>query len=852
MAITQTGTSTSQVLFTVATNGVICFVFVTCFVVLRLKFPRIYAPKTLAYVSAAPGDRPPELPKDPFSWLWSVLTVRKDRVIKHCGLDGFFFLRYLWMMGCAFLVAVTSWVVLLPVNGTNGHHHKGLDQLSISNISDPNRYYAHVFISWLIYGGVMFMINREMFYYNSLRTAALSSPRYAAKRSSRTVMFRFVPDEMLDTKQFYKMFDGVKRIYISRTNRKLEALIVKRTNMVSSLERVENKLLKMAVQAKLKAEKKGETIEGNLVDSYVPEKKRPKVNIGGTLWGRNKVDAIGHYLEEIPKLNHEIRQLQKHYRKNRPKNSLIVEFETQYAAQIALQTVVSHEPNKFIPTDIGFEPADVVWLNLRMFTLEATARKLISYAAMGALIVLWAIPVAFVGSISSMDTLMKTFPWLGFFKNLPDWAQGVVSGLLPTLLLSALMFMLPIFIRTAAQVAGSPTSQKIEDYTQKVYMVFQIVNGFLVAALMSSVVATVQKIIDHPDSAMQMLASQLPLSSNFYIAYLALNAFTIAGGTLFQVVSLILFYVLGNLLDRTVRAKWTRFTTLDSMLWGTSYPAYTLLAVITLVYAVISPIILLFGAFTFFMIYIAYAHNMIYCMGQSADGRGIYYPNALSQTISGIYLGQICLLGLCAVGKGWGAIVLAFIGLVVTVMWHVRMNHTYNRMEGYIPLDAMRSLDGTTPTPSFNGTTEYEKKVLSRPRKGVLKENEDHAELERELEDDVKHPIVPLLADRDFKERGNYNWFIRYFRYDVFKNFRHAMLDLPQSYFDSYPEEADDKHAYSSPAASAACPAVWIPRDPMGLSAIELDRLQKVVKASDENASFNEKGEIVYTGPAPN
>lgn len=855
----QTGTSTSQVLVTVLANGVICAVFVTCFIVLRLKFTRIYSPKTMLK-SIPEQDRPQPLPKDPFLWLWVILTEPPQTLIKQCGLDGYFFLRYLWIMGCCFTGGILTWIVLLPVNATNGNHKKGFDQLSISNVNQGSRYYAHVLISWIFYGLVIFTLERELYYYNSLRTAALALPHYAAKRSSRTVLFRFVPDEMLDTKLMYKLFDGIKRIYISRTTRKLDSLIIKRQNMVMALERAENKLLKLAMKQKLKAEKKGETITPvDDISAYVPEKKRPRINIGGKIFKRHKVDAITHYIEEIPKLNKEIAHLQRNYHKKRPKNSLIVEFETQEYAQLAYQLVISHTPGQFVGAEIGFEPGEVVWNNLRIFSFEQSARTILASAAMIALIVLWAIPTGFVGSIASIDTLLKTFKWLSFIKRLPGWLQGVVSGLLPTFLLAILMFMLPIFIRTAAQVRGATTKQRIEDFTQKVYMVFQVVNGFLVAALMSSVTAAVKKIIDHPEEAMHMLAAQLPLSSNFYISYLALNAFTIAGGTLFQIVNLILFYVLGSTLDKTVRQKWTRYVSLDSMAWGTTFPTYTLLVVITLTYAIISPIILIFGAFTMFMVYIAYCHNLVYCLGFAPDGRGMYYRNAVSETMIGIYLGQICILGIAVFGKGWGAIVLAVIGLVVTILWHLHLNKTYHHQLKYVSMDAMRPLDGITDTPSAKGPTEYVAKVVNKSRghaskTNLLLEHQENKDLKQELQEDVGNQatqIVPLLADRDFKEIGFYNPLVRYFRFDIFANFRHAKTDLPPDYYDDPAPEADDRHAYDSPLALAKCPGVWIPRDPMGLSDIEVARLATAVEASNKNAAFNEKGEIYFTGPNP-
>ncbi|KAG7775522.1 hypothetical protein KL922_004172, partial [Ogataea haglerorum] len=59
------------------------------------------------------------------------------------------------------------------------------------------------------------------------------------------------------------------------------------------------------------------------------------------------------------------------------------------------------------------------------------------------------------------------------------------------------------------------------------------------------------------------------------------------------------------------------------------------------------------------------------------------------------------------------------------------------------------------------------------------------------------------------------------------------------------------KHAYDLPDRSAACPTLWIPRDPMGLSSKEIKNLNGAIKVSDENAHFDERGKIVWTGPPP-
>ncbi|CAI5757281.1 unnamed protein product [Candida verbasci] len=860
MEVASSSTSTSTVISTLVANFVLFSIFVTCFLILRLKFKRIYSPKS-SFDLVDEEKKPEPLPKDPFRWVYILLTKPDSFILQQAGLDGFFFLRYLKNFATLFLFGLLTYIILLPINASNGMGNEGFDQLSIANVKHQQRYYAHVFVGWIWYGCVIFVIYRELFFYNSLKNVVLSSPKYAKKLSSRTVLFQGVPDSLLDEKQIFKLFSGIKRIYVARTNRKLEAKVQERAAFVNRLEIAENKLLKMAVKSKLKADKKGEVLEPvDDIRAYVPEKKRPRTKKGGFF--SKKVDTIRFCQEKIPELDVEVKQLQKKFRHSMPLNSIFVEFENQYYAQLAYQSTLHHNPMRMSPAYIGIEPSDIQWSNMRIFWWERITRKALALAALVASIIFWAIPVAFVGVISNITYLTDKLPWLRWILNLPDQLYGIVTGILPTAMLAVLMMLLPMFIRAMAKIAGMPSYQSIELYTQNAYFGFLMVNGFLVTALASSATATVTKIVEQPTSAMSVLATNLPKSSNFYISYLTLQGLSVAGASLFQVVGLFLYYILGYILDNTVRKKWNRFSGLGTIAWGTVFPLFTQLASITLVYSIISPLILVFAMCAFFLIYIAYCHNITYCFIEAPDARGQHYPRALFQTFTGIYLGQVCLLGIFAVGEGWGPIVLQAIGIGATVFIHLNLNHAFDHLLTVVPIDCMRALDGKSSTPSYSGPSEYQTKILNRKKqseKEYLKEKKEQEQIKSDLinntdveanVDDV-NTLVPLLADRDFKTIESKNPIIRFIRPDVFLNYRHVKQILPATY-NIEPEVSDDKHAYDAPFISAKIPGVWIPKDSMGLSDIESQRLREIVPISNENASFNEKGKIIFLGTPPN
>jgi len=69
------------------------------------------------------------------------------------SLDAYLFLRFLKMIILICFVGMCmTWPVLFPVNINGGGNSKELDRLTIGNVKDPNKYYVHLFISWVFLG----------------------------------------------------------------------------------------------------------------------------------------------------------------------------------------------------------------------------------------------------------------------------------------------------------------------------------------------------------------------------------------------------------------------------------------------------------------------------------------------------------------------------------------------------------------------------------------------------------------------------------------------------------------------------------------------------------------------------
>jgi hypothetical protein len=412
-------------------------------------------------------ERTPALPTGMFNWFGEFWKIPDTYALQHQSIDSYLFLRYMQMLVViCFVGTCITWPVLFPINATGGGGKQELDILAFGNLdvstsTGRNRMYAHVFIGWIFYGFVLFLICRESIFYINLRQAFLLSPLYANRISARTVLFTSVPEPYLNEGVLRKVFGpSVKNIWITGDTTKLDELVEKRDKIAFKLESAEVKLIKLANKERLAAQKKGgatneealvvngDTESGSIAARWIPHSKRPTHKLGKFgLYGQ-KVDSINWSREQLQTLIPEVEAAQAEYREGNNKliPAVFIEFNTQSEAQAAFQTLSHHQALHMSPRYIGVNPGEVIWKSLRISWWQKVVRR---YAVLGfitAMIVFWAIPVAFVGLVSNVNSL-ESYQFLAWLKSVPNVIMGVITGLLPSVLLAILMSLVPIVMR---------------------------------------------------------------------------------------------------------------------------------------------------------------------------------------------------------------------------------------------------------------------------------------------------------------------------------------------------------------------------------------------------------------------
>ena len=216
-------------------------------------------------------------PKGIWQWILPVFNTSNSDFIQKCGLDAYFFLRYLRTLLKIFIpLCLIILPILVPLNVAGGRGPKfntvepynrnssafanvnGLDQLAWGNVrpTKNNRYWAHLILAVGVVIYTCFVFFDELRGYIRLRQAYLTSPQHRLRASATTVLVTAIPPKWCTFEALDGLYDvfpgGVRNVWINRNFDKLNEKIKRRNKLASALESAETNLVKKAMKAYLK------------------------------------------------------------------------------------------------------------------------------------------------------------------------------------------------------------------------------------------------------------------------------------------------------------------------------------------------------------------------------------------------------------------------------------------------------------------------------------------------------------------------------------------------------------------------------------------------------------------------
>lgn len=133
--------------------------------------------------------------------------------------------------------------------------------------------------------------------------------------------------------------------------------------------------------------------------------------------------------------------------------AVFIEFSTIQAAESAYQELPFHKPKVMQPRTIGTAPSEIIWHNLSIPWWRRDLLYAVATALVVLLIILWTPLTVFAGAITNISYL-ESISFLAWLSKVPSVIMGLISGLLPSLIILILMALVPIILKQFAKLAG--------------------------------------------------------------------------------------------------------------------------------------------------------------------------------------------------------------------------------------------------------------------------------------------------------------------------------------------------------------------------------------------------------------
>ncbi|RVX70907.1 hypothetical protein B0A52_06064 [Exophiala mesophila] len=698
------------------------------------------------------------------------------------------------------------------VNATAGGDASELDKISFSNVNDPKKLYAHAIVAWIFLGFIMLLITRERMFVIGLRQAYQATPQNASRLSSRVVLFLSVPPDWLKPEHLQRHFgpDAIRSWNVSSLE-DVEQIVATRDAKVDQLEQAELKFLK-------KRHRKHSADTGGRSSDEATEDRpqhRSYVVVG------QKSDTIALLRQELPEIASDLAQ-RRRADKSSPSHgygTMFVEFKDQVSANQAFQQFHHPAPFALQPKFIGVQPKEVLWQNLNLEPAVRVSYSYIAIAVAVATIILWSIPVGIIGTISNLNYLTDKVRFLRFLNDLPDPILGLITGLVPPLLLSTVVSYVPYYFKWLATISGQPTTKEVVKWAQTWNFVFQVVQVFLITTFSSGAATVATKIANDPKSIPTLLAKNLPKASNFYLTYFIIQGIGTASKNIINYSDLLQFLFYYNVMSKTPRQKYNTYIQIKGISWFNVFPKFTNFAVIAIAYSCIAPLVLGFAAVGIYLFYLSYRYNLLYVIQVKSETRGESYTRALQHLMVGVYLSELCLIGLFGIKKASGASTLLVILFLTTIVYHLTINRYLGPLEMYLPVDALNNVDEESRLLDSNGgANPSEDSRIYRLGRGKVPTV-------------LLDPLASFLEPHVFASQ---------------EALRPWLQDPEGEYEEtvSYTEEQLE-NAYLNPALTSKTPKIWLPKDSNGLSNKEVEENEKAgLPCTNDGATLDYESKI--------
>lgn len=591
-----------------------------------------------------------EVKREPFSlgnllpspgWLVRAWNPSEADIWESSGLDAVVFLRIFkfcirffticTLVGCGILAPLNYNDTYIADHPSGKKEENGtLEKLTILNISQgSSRLWFHLAVLYFISFTAYILLYSEYQEISMMRQAFLMAA--SPQPDQFSVLVRGIPKPDGEEKTYSEKVENFF-VEFHPLHYLSHQMIFHSNELETLLKRFEKEKQKVAV---LKTE---------------PLEKRRPCRIGFLGLYGPKMDPLEFHTQQLEELYGLIQEQQANiYNRNEELPAAFVSFRTRWEAVVTSQTQQSLNPMLWV-SEWAPEPRDVDWKNLKISQKQLFIRGILSVVT-AILITLFTAPV--IGLIQLFDDVDRVTKYLpdpivNILFGIP-WVKQVVQGYLPSLLLVAVLYGLPLVMFRLAKLAGYVSISRQERKTAGMVFHLLFVNVFLVAILGTSIFQVLDKYSSDPRSIPRRLAEVIPTKAYFFMTYIMTTGWAGFPLEILQSSVLILNY------GKRVMVDISR--PLLSDVWSLPYyryiPNILLFIFLGLTYSIITPLLLPFLLVYFVLGYIVFRNQILHVYEPAYETGGQFWPHVHVRIIVFLVFLQICFIGVFSV-KGFG------------------------------------------------------------------------------------------------------------------------------------------------------------------------------------------------------
>ncbi|KAM0050454.1 putative calcium-dependent channel, 7TM region phosphate [Helianthus debilis subsp. tardiflorus] len=341
-----------------------------------------------------------------------------------------------------------------------------------------------------------------------------------------------------------------------------------------------------------------------------------------------------------------------------------VTFRSRWDASLASQTQQHPNPLLWI-SQMAPEPRDVFWKNLAVPYKHVIIYRFAVLIAEIIFSIFFAIPVSAVQGIAQFEKLKKWFPPAMAVQLIPG-LSSVITGYLPSVILSGFLYVVPFVMKGMAGVAGCVSISEQEQKASNMVFYFLMANVFFMSVLSGSLLDQIGKSFNNPRDVPSRLAGAVSARADFFITYVLTSA--LAGFPLEILQPGLLTWETMKLHTWARGRKKSNY--LSSFPYHRVIPFVSLFVLIGIVYAVIAPLLLPFLVVYFLLGYVVYINQLLDVYETTYETCGQYWPHLHHHVVVAIIIMQITMIGFFGLKLKPAASIATILLLVATVAYN--------------------------------------------------------------------------------------------------------------------------------------------------------------------------------------